>query len=103
MKIREVISETLDSDLNTITKFGRNKGPNKRLFGAKNETRIHSIRGGDIVGDSTVLITEPGERIELKHQAHSRSCFAAGAIKAIKFILHAKENRIYTTKEVLGL
>jgi len=103
MKIGEVISKTLDSDLSEIAKFGRNKGPNKRLVGAKNEIGIHSIRGGDIVGDHTILFAGPGERVELKHQAHSRTCFATGAIKAIKFIAQAKENKIFSTNDVLGL
>ncbi|MBA7528076.1 4-hydroxy-tetrahydrodipicolinate reductase [subsurface metagenome] len=103
MKIGDVISKALDSDLSEIAKFGRNKGPNKRLVGAKNEIGIHSVRGGDIVGDHTVLFAGSGERIELKHQAHSRTCFATGAIKAIKFIAQAKENKIFTTSDVLGL
>jgi 4-hydroxy-tetrahydrodipicolinate reductase len=71
--------------------------------GAKNEIGIHSIRAGDIVGDHTILYAGPGERIELKHQAHSRDCFASGAIKAIKFIAEADENKVYNTNEVLGL
>jgi len=103
LKIGEVISDSIDSDLDEIAKYGRKKGPNKRLVGAKNEIGIHSIRGGDIVGDHTVLFAGPGERIELKHQAHSRMCFATGAIKAIKFIAEAQENKIYSTNEVLGL
>ena len=103
MKIGEIISNALNSDLNTIAKYGRNKGPNKRLIGAKNEIGIHSIRGGDIVGDHTVLFAGPGERVELKHQAHSRTCFATGAIKAIKFIAGAKENKVFSTNDVLGL
>ncbi len=103
LKIGEVISKALDVDLNAIAKFGRNKGPNKRLVGAKNEIGIHSVRGGDIVGDHTILFAGSGERIELKHQAHNRTCFATGAIKAIKFISQATENRIYSTNDVLGL
>jgi len=103
LKIGEVISESIGSDLDEIAKYGRERGPNKRLVGAKNEIGIHSIRGGDIVGDHTVLFAGPGERVELKHQAHSRMCFAAGAIKAIKFVVKAKENKIYNTNEVLGL
>jgi 4-hydroxy-tetrahydrodipicolinate reductase len=95
LKIGQILSDTLDSDFEEIAKFGRNKGPNKRLIGAKNEIGIHSIRAGDIVGDHIILYAGPGERIELKHQAHSRSCFATGAIKAIKFIVQAKENKIY--------
>jgi 4-hydroxy-tetrahydrodipicolinate reductase len=55
------------------------------------------------VGDHIILYAGPGERIELKHQAHNRMCFAEGAIKAIKFIFKAKENKIYDTNEVLGL
>jgi dihydrodipicolinate reductase len=66
-------------------------------------TSQKSIRTGDIVGDHKILYAGPGERIELKHQAHSRECFANGTIKTIKFIVQAKENKIYSTNEVLGL
>jgi 4-hydroxy-tetrahydrodipicolinate reductase len=103
LKIGEAISESIGINLDEIAKYGREKGPNKRLVGAKNEIGIHSIRGGDIVGDHTVLYAGPGERIELKHQAHSRECFANGAIKAIKFIVRQNENRIYSMKDVLNL
>jgi 4-hydroxy-tetrahydrodipicolinate reductase len=103
MKIGELIANTLGSDFDKITKFGRSLGPNKRIVGAKNEIGIHSVRAGDIVGDHTILYGGSGERVELKHQAHSRECFGNGAIKAIKFIINATENKIYTTNEVLGL
>jgi len=103
LTLAKLISETLGVNLDEVGKFGRSKGPNKRKIGAKNEIGIHSIRAGDIVGDHTILYAGPGERIELKHQAHSRDCFASGAIKAVKFLSQAKESRIYTTAEVLGL
>jgi len=103
LKIGQIISNTLGSDFEKTAKFGRSRGPNKRSVGAINEIGIHSIRAGDIVGDHTILYAGPGERIELKHQAHSRECFAEGAIKAIKFVAKAKENKIYSTSEVLGL
>jgi 4-hydroxy-tetrahydrodipicolinate reductase len=103
LKIGQIISDTLGSDFDSIAKFGRQRGPNKRTVGAKEEIGIHSIRGGDIVGDHIILYAGPGERIELKHQAHSRECFATGSIKAIKYIANAKENKIYSTNEVLGL
>ncbi len=103
LAIAKTICDTLGCDPEETLKFGRSKGPNKRKVGAKNEIGIHAIRAGDIVGDHTILFAGKGERIELKHQAHSRSCFATGAIKAIKFIAQAKENKIYTTNEVLGL
>ena len=85
LKIGKLIGEAIESDFNTIVQYGRNKGLNKRKIGAKNEIGMHSIRAGDIVGDHIVLYAGTGERIELKHQAHSRYCFAEGAIKAIKF------------------
>jgi len=103
LKIGQIISNTLGSDFEKTAKFGRGRGPNKRSVGAINEIGIHSIRAGDIVGDHTILYAGPGERIELKHQAHSRECFANGAIKAIKFIANAQEDKIYSTSEVLGL
>ena len=97
------ISNSLGVKMEDVAKYGRDKGPNIRKVGAKNEIGILSVRAGDIVGDHTILYAGPGERIELKHQAHSRNCFASGAIKAIKFIVKAKENKIYSTSEVLGL
>ncbi|MFX1567126.1 MAG: 4-hydroxy-tetrahydrodipicolinate reductase [Promethearchaeota archaeon] len=97
------ITTSLGVKLEDVAKYGRDRGPNKRQVGARNEIGILSIRAGDIVGDHTILYAGPGERIELKHQAHSRECFANGAIKAIKFIFQANKIKIYSTNEVLGL
>ncbi|MFX0174739.1 MAG: 4-hydroxy-tetrahydrodipicolinate reductase [Candidatus Hodarchaeota archaeon] len=103
LRIANTICDTLGCDPEETIKFGRSKGLNKRKVGAKNEIGVHAIRGGDIVGDHTVLYAGPGERIELRHQAHSRECFANGAIKAIKYIAKAKEAKIFSTNEILGL
>ncbi len=103
LTLGKVIAETLGKNLNDIAKYGRDHGKNKRQIGARNEIGFHAIRGGDIVGDHTILFAGPGERIELKHQVHSRSSLASGAIKAIKFIAQAKENKIYSMQEVLNL
>ena len=103
LKILDIICETIDTKIEDVTKYGRAKGKNLREKGAKNEIGIHCIRAGDIVGDHIILYAGPGERIELKHQAHSRECFANGSIKAIKFIANAKEDKIYSTSEVLEL
>jgi len=59
LKIGEVISDSIGSDLDEIAKYGRERGPNKRLVGATNEIGIHSMRGGDIVGDHTILYAGP--------------------------------------------
>ena len=101
--IGKAITEAIGGDFDKLAKFGRDKGPNKRKIGAKNEIGVHAIRAGDIVGDHLVLYAGSGERIELKHQAHNRNCFATGSITAIKFIARASESKIFTTQEVLGL
>jgi len=66
------------------------------------EIGIHAVRGGDIVGDHTVLFAGDGERIEIKHQAHSRQAFAGGAVKAAIWIAKAKPG-VYTMADILGL
>ncbi|WP_342304023.1 4-hydroxy-tetrahydrodipicolinate reductase [Methanolobus sp. ZRKC5] len=66
------------------------------------EIGIHAVRGGDIAGDHTVLFAGDGERIEIKHQAHSRQSFAGGAVKAAAWIGNA-EPGLYTMRDILGL
>jgi len=66
------------------------------------EIGIHAVRGGDIVGDHTVLFAGDGERIEIKHQAHSRQAFAGGAVKAAVWIASATPG-LYTMEDILGL
>jgi len=68
----------------------------------RGEIGIHAVRAGDIVGDHTVLFATNGERIELTHRAHSRQCFARGAIQAVKFIF-GKPPGLYTMSDVLGI
>ena len=60
------------------------------------------MRGGDIVGDHTVLFAGDGERIEIKHQAHSRQAFAQGAVKAAKWVATALPG-IYEMRDVLDI
>ncbi|MFX1274032.1 MAG: 4-hydroxy-tetrahydrodipicolinate reductase [Promethearchaeota archaeon] len=103
MTVGRAIANAIGKKFDDIAKFGRDNGPNKREIGAKKEIGVHAIRAGDIVGDHIVLYAGPGERIELKHQAHSRDCLATGSITAIKFLANAGENKIYTTQEVLNL
>jgi 4-hydroxy-tetrahydrodipicolinate reductase len=72
--------------------------------GARPPTEIgmHAVRGGDIVGDHTVLFAGLGERIELRHTAHNRGIFARGAVAAAKWIA-GKPAGLYSMKDVLGL
>jgi 4-hydroxy-tetrahydrodipicolinate reductase len=61
---------------------------------------VHSIRAGDVVGEHTVVLGLRGERIEIKHVAESRDCFAFGTISAIKFLL-GKRPGWYTMDDVV--
>jgi dihydrodipicolinate reductase len=67
----------------------------------KKEIGMHAVRGGDIVGDHTVLFAGLGERLELRHMMHSRSTLARGALVAAKWLSSMKPG-FYTMREVLG-
>ncbi|MCH6254961.1 4-hydroxy-tetrahydrodipicolinate reductase [Puniceicoccaceae bacterium K14] len=66
------------------------------------EVGMHALRGGDVVGDHTVLFADLGERIELSHKASNRSIFARGAVKAAEWSI-GKTPGVYGIREVLGL
>lgn len=65
------------------------------------EIGVHAVRAGDIVGDHTVLFAGPGERLEIKHQAHSRQAFATGAVRAARWVASAPHG-VYSMADVLG-
>jgi len=93
-KAADVISEALGGREYVYGREGM--APRGREIG------IHAVRGGDIVGDHTVLFAGDGERIEIKHQAHSRQAFAGGAVKAAVWIAGATPG-LYTMEDILGL
>jgi 4-hydroxy-tetrahydrodipicolinate reductase len=66
------------------------------------EIGMHSLRGGDVVGEHTVIFAGEGERLELTHKAHSRLTFAMGTLRAIRFI-YGKAPGFYSMSDVLGL
>jgi 4-hydroxy-tetrahydrodipicolinate reductase len=68
----------------------------------QSEIGIHSIRGGDVVGDHTVVFAGPGERLELTHRASSRDTFAKGALRAAGWIIDRPPG-LYSMQDVLGL
>jgi 4-hydroxy-tetrahydrodipicolinate reductase len=63
---------------------------------------MHTLRGGDVVGDHTVMFAADGERVELTHKASSRMTFAAGAVRAAVW-LAAMPAGLYDMQDVLGL
>ncbi|MCE5214155.1 MAG: 4-hydroxy-tetrahydrodipicolinate reductase [Methanobacterium sp.] len=96
----EIIAHELGRDTNKVGVYGR-----KGLVGARTEDEIgvHAVRGGDIVGDHTVLFAGEGERLEIIHRANSRQSFVNGVIKAIRYIINTDEGQISDMGDVLGL
>ena len=94
VKAAEVISKTLGGKEFVYGRHG--------ISPRQKEIGIHAVRGGDIVGDHTVLFAGDGERIEIKHQAHSRQAFAQGAVKAAKWVATALPG-IYEMRDVLDI
>ncbi len=74
------------------------------ITGARTETEIgiHALRGGDVVGDHTVMFAADGERVELTHKASSRDTFANGALRAAQWVV-GRPPGIYDMQDVLGL
>jgi 4-hydroxy-tetrahydrodipicolinate reductase len=83
-------------------------GSRKKLYGREgmmergNEIGVHVIRGGDIVGDHSVMFSKNFETIELSHRAYDRSVFASGALRAARWVA-GKKPGIYGMNDVLGL
>ncbi|MFZ3170122.1 MAG: 4-hydroxy-tetrahydrodipicolinate reductase [Candidatus Methanoperedens sp.] len=94
VKAAEVISNTLGGKELVYGRHG--------IAPRHKEIGIHAVRGGDIVGDHTVLFAGDGERIEIKHQAHSRQAFAKGAVTAALWVSKAQPG-IYEMADVLGI
>lgn len=88
---------------------GRKIGREKEIFGRsgpvgerpKGEIAIHALRGGDVVGDHTVVFATEGEMVEFTHRATSRANFAKGALRAARFLI-GKKAGIYTMSDVIG-
>jgi 4-hydroxy-tetrahydrodipicolinate reductase len=97
----KLIAEAMGKDLDKDALYGRPKGD---LGKRGNEIGFHAIRGGDIVGEHTVLFVGDGERLEITHRAHSRQAFVNGTIKAIRFAYEKRRSgKVFSTFDVLGL
>ncbi len=99
VRMGEILAETLGRDLATDGVYGRHG-----ITGARERRVIgfHSLRGGDIVGEHTVVFAGAGERIEITHRAGSRENFAAGALRAARFAV-GREAGLFGMADVLGL
>ncbi|MEM9480295.1 MAG: 4-hydroxy-tetrahydrodipicolinate reductase [Verrucomicrobiota bacterium] len=98
-RLAEVLAEVRELDYAKDMRHGR-----EGIVGARttDEIGIHSMRGGDVVGDHTVVYANNGERVELTHKASSRSTFANGSVRAAKWV-QDKPPGLYDMQDVLGL
>jgi 4-hydroxy-tetrahydrodipicolinate reductase len=99
LKMGEVIAGALGRDLKECAVYGR-----EGITGERDPSTIgfSAIRGGDIVGDHTVLFAGTGERIEITHKSSSRATYAQGSLRAVRF-LAGRKSGMFDMFDVLGL
>ena len=99
LKMGEVIAEALGRDLKTCAVYERHGHTGER---DPSTIGFSTIRGGDIVGDHTVMFAGTGERIEISHKSSSRAGYAQGSLRAVRF-LAGRSSGLYDMFDVLGL
>jgi 4-hydroxy-tetrahydrodipicolinate reductase len=99
LKMGEVVAHALGRDLKECAVYGR-----EGVTGERDPSTIGfaTIRGGDVVGDHTVLFAGIGERIEITHKSSSRATYAQGSLRAARF-LAGRASGLYGMDDVLGL
>jgi 4-hydroxy-tetrahydrodipicolinate reductase len=98
-KLAEILAEVRQLSYNDHARHGR-----QGIVGARTDAEIgvHAVRGGDVVGDHTVIYAGAGERVELTHKASSRETFARGALRAAVWV-RGRAAGLYDMQDVLGL
>ena len=97
-RLLEIILEERKLAANAV-RHGREGITGERQAG---EVGMHALRGGDVVGDHTVIYAALGERVELTHKASDRGIFARGALRAARWVVSQKPG-VYDMQDVLGL
>jgi 4-hydroxy-tetrahydrodipicolinate reductase len=99
LKLGEIVARELKRDLTKVAVHGREGDVGAR---PAKQIAFHAIRGGDIVGEHTVVFAGAGERVEVTVRSQSRATYALGALRAAKF-LHGRRAGLYDMNDVLGL
>lgn len=99
MSLARAAADARGLDLDAAARYGRQGITGER---SKNEIGILALRGGDVVGEHTVICAGDGERIELTHKASNREIFARGALRAARWVV-GQPAGLYTMQHVLGL
>jgi 4-hydroxy-tetrahydrodipicolinate reductase len=97
--LAEILAEVRGEQLRDVIRHGRAGIVGERTAA---EIGMHSLRGGDVVGDHTVIFAANGERLELTHKAASRETFANGALRAAQWATRQRPG-LYDMQDVLGL
>jgi 4-hydroxy-tetrahydrodipicolinate reductase len=97
--LAEILAEVRKQQLDRVIRHGRAGIVGQRTAA---EIGMHSVRGGDVVGDHTVIFASVGERVELTHKASSRETLANGALRAAQWVVRQKPG-LYDMQDVLGL
>lgn len=95
----EILADVRKLQLDQALRHGRQGITGERT---STEIGIHALRGGDVVGDHTVIFATNGERVELTHKASSRDTFANGALRAATWVV-TQPPGLYNMQDVLGL
>ena len=99
LMLGQLVAGALGRNLDEVASHGREGDVGAR---PAKQIGFHAIRGGDIVGEHTVVFAGTGERVEIAVRSQSRLTYATGALRAAKF-LQGKKNGLYEMKDVLGL
>lgn len=99
LRMGEVIAGAMGQKLNDVAVYAREGHTGERKQGS---IGFATIRGGDIVGDHTVLFAGEGERIEISHKSSSRQSYAEGSLRAARF-LKTQQTGLFDMQDVLGL
>jgi len=99
MTLAEILAAVRNEQLDAVIQHGREGIVGER---SAREIGMHSVRGGDVVGDHTVIFAANGERVELTHKASNRDTFANGALRAALWVANQKPG-LYNMQHVLGL
>ncbi|QWD87228.1 4-hydroxy-tetrahydrodipicolinate reductase [Polynucleobacter paludilacus] len=99
LRMGEVIAKALGERLDDVAVYAREGHTGERKQGS---IGFATIRGGDIVGDHTVLFAGEGERIEISHKSSSRQSYAQGSLRAARF-LQKQQTGLFDMQDVLGL
>lgn len=97
LKLAQCLAEARGWEYDDVKKHCRDGIIGER---PQKEIGVQTLRGGDVVGDHSVFFFGPGERIEIKHQAHSREMFASGALSAVKWLAGQKPGKLYAMADI---